>query len=309
MSATGKIGGMTSVQLVEVGPRDGLQNEQTLLSVDDKVELISRSVDAGVRRVEAVSFVNPKRVPQMAGAEEVMAQVPRVDGVSYIGLVLNRRGLDRALTAAVDEVNAVVVATEEFSRRNQGCSVDEGIAAAIDVVHDAREAGLRTTVTIAVSFGCPFSGEVAPEWIGEIIARLTDGAAPDEIALADTIGVGVPAQVRTLADLAAAHAPGIPQRWHFHNTRNTGYANALTALECGAGALDASIGGFGGCPFAPAATGNIASEDLLYALDRSNVTTGVDMYGLIEAAEWLGRSLEKSVPALLGRAGGFPDAR
>ncbi|ACY22076.1 pyruvate carboxyltransferase [Gordonia bronchialis DSM 43247] len=297
---------MTSVELVEVGPRDGLQNEQTLLSVDEKVELITRAVDAGVRRIEAVSFVNPKRVPQMAGAEEVMAAVPRRSDVSYIGLVLNRRGLDRAVTAGVDEVNAVVVSTEEFSRRNQGCSVAEGISAAIDVVRDARAAGMRTTVTVATAFGCPFSGEVEVDWIRQIVADLVDGAAPDEIALADTIGVGVPAQVRALSAAATASAPGIAQRWHFHNTRNTGYANALTALDTGAHALDASIGGFGGCPFAPAATGNIASEDLLYALDRSEVSTGVDMAGLIDAAQWLGGALDKAVPALLGRAGGFP---
>ncbi|WP_238421560.1 hydroxymethylglutaryl-CoA lyase [Gordonia sp. 'Campus'] len=300
---------MTPVQMIEAGPRDGLQNEKTLLSVDEKVELIVRSVDAGVRRIEAVSFVNPARVPQMAGAEEVMRGVPRAPGVSYIGLVLNRRGLDRALGAAVDEVNAVVAATDEFSHRNQGCGVDEAVAAAIDVVRDARAAGLATTVTVAVSFGCPFAGDVAPERVADIVARLTDGAAPHEIALADTIGVGVPAQVRRLAELAAARAPGIPQRWHFHNTRNTGYANALTALDSGAGALDASIGGFGGCPFAPAATGNIASEDLIYALDRSGVDTGIDMSALIDAAHWLGRALDKDVPALLGRAGGFPAAR
>ncbi|MCH5641400.1 hydroxymethylglutaryl-CoA lyase [Gordonia sp. ABSL49_1] len=298
---------MASVQLVEVGPRDGLQNEQKLLTVDEKVELINRAVEAGVRRIEAVSFVNPKRVPQMAGAEDVMAAVPRDRAdVSYIGLVLNRRGLDRAVEAGVDEVNAVVVSTEEFSRRNQGCSVAEGISAAADVVRDARAAGLATTVTIATAFGCPFSGEVDPTWIGQIVSELVDAGAPDEIAQADTIGVGVPAQVRALARITAERAPGIPQRWHFHNTRNTGYANALTALETGATALDASIGGFGGCPFAPAATGNIASEDLLYALDRTDVSTGVDMTGLVTAAEWLGKTLDKAVPALLGRAGGFP---
>ncbi|MFT4398017.1 hydroxymethylglutaryl-CoA lyase [Gordonia lacunae] len=300
---------MSDVQLIEVGPRDGLQNEQTLLSVDEKVEFIGRAVDAGVRRVEAVSFVNPRRVPQMAGAEEVMERVPRLDGVSYIGLVLNRRGLDRALASAVDEVNAVVVATEEFSRRNQGCGVADTIAAAVDVVRDARAAGIATTVTIAVAFGCPFTGEVEPGWISDIVARLADEAAPDEIALADTIGVGVPAQVRDLARRTAERAPGIPQRWHFHNTRNTGYANALTALESGASALDASIGGFGGCPFAPAATGNIASEDLVYALDRSGVATGVEMQRLVDAAQWLGKALDKDVPALLGRAGAFPAAR
>lgn len=297
---------MSEVQLVEVGPRDGLQNERKVLSVDDKVELITRAVDAGARRIEAVSFVNPKRVPQMAGAEDVMAAVPRHDGVSYIGLVLNRRGLDRALTAGVDEVNVVVVSTEEFSRRNQGCSVAEGVSAAIDIVREARQADVFSTVTIATAFGCPFSGEVAASWVGELIGDLVAGSAPDELALADTIGVGVPAQVRALAKVAALRAPGIPQRWHFHNTRNTGYANALAALDIGATALDASIGGYGGCPFAPAATGNIASEDLVYALDRSGVVTGVDMSALVDAADWLGGVLEREVPALLGRAGGFP---
>lgn len=296
---------MTAVELVEVGPRDGLQNEKTVLSVEQKIELIVRALDAGVRRVEAVSFVNPARVPQMAGAEDVMAGLPRDRGASYIGLVLNRRGLDRALAAAVDEVNVVVVSTEEFSRRNQGCSVDEGIAAAVDIVRDARAAGVFATVTVAASFGCPFSGEVDPAHIGRILAEVAE-AEPSEIAIADTIGVGVPAQVRALADVATANAPGVPQRWHFHNTRNTGYANALTALETGAAALDASIGGFGGCPFAPAATGNIASEDLIYALDRSGVRTGVDMGRLVDAAGWLGSALGEGVPALLGRAGGFP---
>ncbi|WP_207842522.1 hydroxymethylglutaryl-CoA lyase [Williamsia soli] len=296
---------MTATTLVEVSPRDGLQNEQTLLSVDEKVELVNRSVAAGVRRIEAVSFVNPKRVPQMAGAEEVMAQVPRSPDVSYIGLVLNRRGLERALAAGVDEVNAVVVATDEFSRRNQGCTVDEGILAWDDIAADAKAAGVRTTVTIAASFGCPFSGDVDPTRVIELADRLAQ-AGPDEIALADTIGVGVPQQVRILADGLSRVAPGVAQRWHFHNTRNTGYANALTALETGAHALDSSIGGFGGCPFAPAATGNIASEDLVYALNRSGVTTGVSLETLTETAAWLGQRLAKEVPALLGRAGNFP---
>ncbi|WP_186629009.1 hydroxymethylglutaryl-CoA lyase [Rhodococcus sp. BP22] len=298
---------MSAVELVEVGPRDGLQNEQALLSVDAKIELIGRSVTAGVRRIEAVSFVNPKRVPQMAGAEEVMAGVPRPDGVSYIGLVLNRRGLDRALAASVDEINVVVVASEEFSQRNQGCSVEEAVRTAREVIREARKAGVPGTVTIAASFGCPFSGEVDPAFVGTIVAQIAE-ADPAEIALADTIGVGVPAQVRRLAEIATANAPGVPQRWHFHNTRNTGYANALTALDTGARALDASIGGFGGCPFAPAATGNIASEDLIYALDRSGVHTGVDGRVLIDAANWLGSALDKDVPALLGRAGWFPSA-
>lgn len=298
---------METVQLVEVSPRDGLQNEKTVLSVDTKVELITRSISAGAKRVEAVSFVNPARVPQMAGAEEVMAQVPRVDGVSYIGLVLNRRGLDRALTTGVDEVNVVVVATDEFSTRNQGCTVAEGISAWSEIAAEAKAAGVRTTVTIATAFGCPFSGNVDPAWVTELIARVAE-AGPDEIALADTIGVGVPAQVRALAAGAARTAPDVPLRWHFHNTRNTGYANALTALDLGAVALDASIGGFGGCPFAPAATGNIASEDLIYALDRSGVTTGVKLESLAETAVWLGEQLSKDVPGQLSRAGNFPPA-
>jgi hydroxymethylglutaryl-CoA lyase len=296
---------MNTVELVEVSPRDGLQNEQKVLSVDTKVELINRAILAGVRRIETVSFANPKRVPQMAGAEDVMAQLPRGNGVSYIGLVLNRRGLDRALAAGVDEINAVVVATDEFSVRNQGCTVAEGVAAWEQIAADAREAGIRSTVTIAASFGCPFSGEVDPAWVVELAGRLA-AAGPDEIAFADTIGVGVPAQVRTLADGAARLFRDIPVRWHFHNTRNTGYANALTALETGAAALDASIGGFGGCPFAPAATGNIASEDLVYALDRSGVHTGAKLSGLAETATWLGAQLAKDVPAQLGRAGNFP---
>ena len=298
---------MDTVQLVEVSPRDGLQNEKTVLSVDSKVELINRSVAAGVKRVEAVSFVNPARVPQMAGAEEVMAQVPRIDGVSYIGLVLNRRGLDRALAAGVDEVNVVVVSTDEFSIRNQGCTVAEGVSAWTEIAAAAQAAGVRTTVTIATAFGCPFSGNVDPAWVTDLIGQVAQ-AGPDEIALADTIGVGVPAQVRALAAGAARNAPGVALRWHFHNTRNTGYVNAMTALDLGAQALDASIGGFGGCPFAPAATGNIASEDLIYALDRSGVSTGVKLESLAETAIWLGDQLSKAAPGQLSRAGNFPPA-
>ncbi|MCX2964001.1 hydroxymethylglutaryl-CoA lyase [Gordonia aquimaris] len=296
---------MSEFTVVEVGPRDGLQNEKTPLSVDDKVSLITRLVTAGARRVEAVSFVNPKRVPQMAGAEEVMEQLPRDAGASYIGLVLNRRGLDRALAAGVDEVNVVVVSTDEFSTRNQGCTVAEGISAALDIVREARAAGVFSTVTIAASFGCPFSGEVAADHVVDIVRQVA-AAGPDEIALADTIGVGVPAQVRALAAGAGRVASEIPLRWHFHNTRNTGYANALTAFDLGAAALDSSVGGYGGCPFAPAATGNIASEDLVYALERSEVSTGIDLAAMVETAEWLAGKLGQDVPALLGRAGPFP---
>ena len=296
---------MADVEVIEVGPRDGLQNEAAILPTADKVRLIERSIAAGLRRIEAVSFVNPKRVPQMADAEDVMARVPRPDGVRYAGLVLNPRGLDRALAAEVDEVNVVVVATDEFSRRNQGCTVEEGLDNWARIAAEARTAGLFRSVTIAASFGCPFEGEVPAERVLGLVRRIVE-SEPDEIALADTIGVGVPAQVRTLLAGIAEIAPELPLRCHFHNTRNTGYANALTALDHGVRALDASTGGFGGCPFAPAATGNIATEDLVYALDRSGVSTGVQLAPVAETAAWLSERLDSPVQALLGRAGPFP---
>ena len=299
---------MSAVQLVEVAPRDGLQNESAILSTADKVRLVEHAIASGVRRIEAVSFVNPTRVPQMADAEAVMAALPRVDGVLYSGLVLNQRGLDRALAAGVDEINVVIVATDEFSRRNQGCTTAEGVQRWADLAARARAAGVRRTVTIAAAFGCPFEGEVPTARVLDLLRQVAE-TEPDEVALADTIGVGVPSQVRTLLYGATAILPAVPLRCHFHNTRNTGYANALAALESGVHALDAAIGGFGGCPFAPSATGNIATEDLLYALDRMGVTTGVQIDPLIEAAEWLGERLTKPVPALLGRAGVFPSAR
>ena len=255
------------------------------------------------------SFVNPARVPQLADADELCGMLPRGGrGVSWIGLVLNERGLDRAIRAGVDEVNVVVVATDTFSQRNQGVSTDDAIAAWTRIAARARAAGLRTTVTVAASFGCPFEGEVTPERVADVLARCVQ-AQPDEVALADTIGVGVPAGVRALADVAADVAPGIPLRWHFHNTRNTGYANAITAVERGAAALDSSAGGIGGCPFAPAATGNIATEDLLYLLDRSAVRTGVSATALAPATDLLASTLGKPVPGLFGRAGPFPAPR
>ena len=297
---------MPDVDVIEVGPRDGLQNEAAILPTADKVHLIERSIAAGLRRIEAVSFVHPKRVPQMADAEAVMEAVPRVDGVSYAGLVLNPRGLDRALTTGVDEVNVVVVSTDEFSRRNQGCTVDEGVANWTEIAARAREAGLYRTVTLATAFGCPFEGEVPAGKVLDLIRRITENEPPDEICIADTIGVGVPAQVRTLLEGAKEIAPDVPLRCHFHNTRNTGYANAMAALDHGVSALDSSTGGFGGCPFAPAATGNIATEDLHYMLHRTGVATGIDMTTVTETAAWLSDRLDNPVQALLGRAGPFP---
>ncbi|WP_455902065.1 hydroxymethylglutaryl-CoA lyase [Rhodococcus gordoniae] len=294
---------LSSVTIVEVAPRDGLQNEATLLPTEAKLELIGRLVAARLRRIEGTSFVHPKRVPQMADAEAVAAALPRGE-VSWIGLVLNERGLDRAIAAGLDEVNIVVVASDTFSRRNQGTSTDEGVALWNRLARRAADSGLRTTVTIAAAFGCPFEGEISTERIATLLRRCSD-AQPDEIALADTIGVGVPAQVSALAEAAHREAPGVPLRWHFHNTRNTGYANALTALQLGASALDASLGGIGGCPFAPAATGNIATEDLWYLLDRSGYATGVDPSALLDGARRLGEMLGTTVPGQLSRAGLF----
>jgi hydroxymethylglutaryl-CoA lyase len=274
------------------------------LATAEKAELVSLLAGSGVRRIEVTSFVNPARVPQMADADELCRLLPRGE-ISWIGLVLNERGLDRALRAGLDEVNVVVVATDTFSQRNQGVGTDDAIAAWTRIAARARAAGLRTTVTVAASFGCPFEGEVAPERVADVLARCVQ-AQPDEVALADTIGVGVPAGVRALADVAADVAPGIPLRWHFHNTRNTGYANAITAVERGAAALDASAGGIGGCPFAPAATGNIATEDLLYLLDRSAVRTGVSATALAPATDLLASTLGKPVPGLFAKAGPFP---
>ncbi len=295
------------VELVEVAPRDGLQNEPEILDVETKVELINRAVAAGVRRLEAVSFVNPKRVPQMADAEAVLAALPARDDVTYIGLALNRRGLDRAVAAGCTEVNYALVASDAFSQRNQGTDVLQGVDVWHDIADAARAAGIRCSLTVSVAFGCPFQGEVAPEVVLDLIDRC---AGPDtyEISLADTIGVAVPNQVSDMVAEVRRRVPGARLRCHFHNTRNTGLANAYAAVEAGADALDASIGGFGGCPFAPAATGNIPSEDLIYMLNRMGIETGVDVDGLIETADWLGEQLGRDVPAMLGRAGNFPPA-
>ncbi|GAA1000889.1 MULTISPECIES: hydroxymethylglutaryl-CoA lyase [Nocardiopsidaceae] len=297
--------GAEHVEIVEVGPRDGLQNEATTLSVEERIEMIDRAVDAGARRIEAVSFVNPKRVPQMAGAEEIMAGVRRAPGVSHIGLVLNRRGLDRAVAAGVSEVNVAVPATDGFCVRNQGCTVEEMLDALAGIDAALAGTGIPLSVTVSTAFGCPFDGEVGPERVVEVVRRIADTAAV-EIALADTIGVGVPGQVRDLLGRVAEVADGRALRCHFHNTRNTGYANALAAVEEGVRVLDSSVGGFGGCPFAPAATGNIATEDLLYMLHRSGLHTGVSLSDAAALGEWTGGRLGKQPPAYLGRAGGFP---
>lgn len=262
------------VTIVEVSPRDGLQNESVVLQTAQKVDLITRLAEAGARRIEAVSFAHPRLVPAMADAEAVMERVPRTAWLSYAGLVLNRRGLDRALTTGVDEVNVVVCVSDTFSRRNQNMSIDEAMRSALDVIGEARSRGLFTTLTLATAFGCPFEGEVAWERVAEL-AREGAASGADELCLADTIGVGVPTQVRDLtAATRDAAGDGPALRFHFHNTRNTGFPNAVAAVDAGVAVLDASAGGIGGCPFAPAATGNIATDDLVYLLGRMGVQTG-----------------------------------
>jgi hydroxymethylglutaryl-CoA lyase len=296
---------VVDVVVVEVSPRDGLQNEDVLLSTDAKVELITQLVAAGAKRVEAVSFAHPKLVPAMADAEAVMERVPRPADVSYAGLILNRRGLDRALGTGVHEVNVVVGVTDSFSRRNQNVPTDEAMRQAVEVIDAAKAAGLFTTLTLSVAFGCPFEGEVPVE---RVVALAANGAAAgvDEIALGDTIGVGVPAQVRDLTARTRDAIGDRPLRYHFHNTRNTGFANAYAAVLDGVTVLDASAGGIGGCPFAPNATGNIATDDLVYLLERSGLSTGYDLERLLPTARYLAEQLGHGVPALLPKAGIFP---
>jgi hydroxymethylglutaryl-CoA lyase len=298
-----------AVTVLEVSPRDGLQNESTLVSTENKLTLVHRALDAGCRRIEVTSFVHPKRVPQMADAEAVCASLPQRGDVSYSGLVLNRRGFDRArATGRLQEVAMVVSASDTFGARNQGQSIDEGVAVGQEVIEEVRRAGLFSSVTLAVAFGCPFEGDVPLDRLVSMATKLAE-ARPHEIALADTIGVGVPGQVLEYFEaLRAALDPSIRLRAHFHNTRNTGIANAFAALQVGVETLDASIGGIGGCPFAPKATGNIATEDLVYMLDRMSVQHGVVLDRLVDTAHWLEGVLGKSVPSMVARAGGFPAA-
>jgi hydroxymethylglutaryl-CoA lyase len=295
------------ISIVEVGPRDGLQNEAVKLPTAAKVELIDRLVDAGVRRVEVASFVSPTKVPQMADAEQVMTALPPRPDVTYIGLVLNRKGFDRALAAGCREITMAVFASDTFNRRNQGASTAESIDTWLEVSKAARAAGVRAQVTISAAFGCPFEGEIPVARVVEIAERLGEGE-PCEIALADTIGVGVPAQVTELVSRVTQAVPGVALRGHFHNTRNTGLANAYTAVQAGVRALDSSVGGIGGCPFAPAATGNIPTEDLVYMLHRSGFQTTISLDALLEAGRWLQEQLGRTVPGMLLKAGPFPRA-
>lgn len=293
------------IEIVEVGPRDGLQNEKTLFEIDQKLEMIRRLEAAGARRMEVVSFVNPKRVPQMAGAEEIMAALPHQDGRSRIGLVLNMRGWERCVAAGCDEANVVVCASDGFGIRNQGASVDEQVKAMADIVSARKKEDPQISVTVSVAFGCPFEGEVPEERVMEIVRTAADLRVA-EIALADTIGVADPWTVRRRVELAKKAAGHIPLRLHFHDTRNTGLANAFAGVEAGVDVLDASVGGLGGCPFAPNATGNIGTEDLVYMLERAGYETGYDLQQLIEIGVWASDLLGKRVASSVAKAGGFP---
>ncbi len=294
-----------SITLVEVGPRDGLQSEPEILPTDSKVEFIGRAIDAGIRRLEVASFVHPKRVPQMADAEALIARLPDYDDVSYIGLIMNERGLDRALETKIDEIGMVVLSTDTYNRKNQGVDIDESVRVWGEISKRAQQNGLRANVMISSAFGCPYEGEVEVERIVELAKRVIE-ADPAELGIADSIGVAVPSQVTELLGRVRDVVGDLPLRCHFHNTRNTGLANAQAAVESGVTYLDASIGGIGGCPFAPAATGNIPTEDLLYMLDRSGVETGVSLEKIIETSRWLEQELGRSVPSLLPKAGVFP---
>ena len=293
------------VSIIEVGPRDGLQSEPEILTTETKIEFVKRAIDAGIRRAEVTSFVHPKRVPQMADAEEVILGLPQRDDVIYIGLVLNRRGFDRARAVNIDEIGMAVVASDTYNQRNQGVPTIESIKVWLDIAKDAKAAGIRANVMVSSAFGCPFEGEVPLSHVLDIVDQIMEGD-PVELGIADSIGVAVPNQVTELIGAVKERAPAVPIRCHFHNTRNTGLANAQAALDAGVASLDASIGGIGGCPFAPAATGNIPTDDMLYMFDRSGVETGVSLEKIIETSNWLAEQLGRGVPAMLPKAGIFP---
>ena len=293
------------VEIVEVSPRDGLQNESRGLSTATKLDLIRRSVDRGAVRVEVTGFARPDVVPALADAEDIAADVAGLDGVECSALVLNGRGYDRAIAAGITAVNMVVLASETFSQRNQRMSVERALDIAADLRGRASRDGVRFSLTVGASFGCPFEGELPLSRLEYVLTAVT-GMGPDEISLADTIGVGTPLDVEQRFGLLTELAPDIPQRAHFHDTRNTGVANAVAAVRIGVGALDASLAGIGGCPFAPAATGNVATEDLVYTFNRMGLRTGLDLDGLITDARWLLGELGKDAGSALSRAGTFP---
>lgn len=293
--------------MCEVGPRDGLQTEPRRFAVEERIELIDRLAATGVEQIEAVSFVNPKRVPQMAGAEEVMAGIDRSRGTAFAGLVLNTRGVERALRSALDEIRFAVLATETFNRRNQGASVDDSLAAFADSARLTAESGIRFVGIVSAAFGCPFEGQVPEDQVMRVAKCMVDSGATG-IVFADTIGAAVPSQVRDVFTRARKElGDKVSLGGHFHNTRNTGFANAVAALGHGADVLDSSIGGLGGCPFAPGATGNVASEDMAYMLRNMNVETGARPEALVDVVLWLEEVIGRTLPGQLARAGCFPE--
>ena len=298
--------GSQQISIIEVGPRDGLQSEPDVLSTETKLQFIQRAIDAGIRRMEVTSFVHPKRVPQMADAEDLVRALPKRDDVTYIGLVLNKRGFDRARDVAMDEIGMAVIASETYNQRNNGAAMQDSINAWLEMAAEAHQVGMRANCMVSSAFGCPFEGEVPLTRVLDIVKQIMEGD-PVELGFADSIGVGVPAQVTDMVgavrDLVGSD---IPLRFHFHNTRNTGLANAQAAVDAGVDSLDASIAGIGGCPFAPAATGNIPTDDLLYMLDRSGVETGVSLDKIVETSHWLEEQLGRGTPAMLPKAGIFP---
>jgi hydroxymethylglutaryl-CoA lyase/(R)-citramalyl-CoA lyase len=293
------------ITICDVGPRDGLQNESTVLSPATRAELVRRLAAAGLCRIEAVSFVHPRRVPAMAGAEDVMASLERRPGVTYSGLVLNEKGYDRALAAGVDLIDYAFPVTDGFARRNQNTTTEAALELCGRLARRARQDGIPFTVGLICAFGCPFDGPVAPAHVLRIAERVM-AEPPDELAVADTIGVGVPTQAREL--VRGLRSLGVRTGVHLHDTRNTGIANAVAALEEGAEVLDSSVGGSGGCPFAPRATGNVATDDLAYVLRGMGVETGIDLDALIAVTHWLEERLGKQLPSMVARAGDYPVA-
>ncbi len=293
------------IEIVDVSPRDGLQSQPVLLSVEHKLELINRLIDAGVRSMEAVSFVNPKRVPQMADAEEVVRGLPQRGDVTFIGLVLNLRGFERAVACNIDEINCAVVASDTFNQRNQGATTEQTMGVIKEITREIQAAGINMGVTVSAAFGCPFEGEMPMEKVVRLVQRLAAMGYTD-ISLADTIGAAGPSDVAAMVRRIRTLEPALSLSCHFHNTRNTAVANTYAAIQEGVTSFDASCGGVGGCPFAPAATGNVATEDLLYMIHRMGLKTGIDINKIIETAKWLEGPLGTSMPAMLTRAGVFP---
>ena len=297
---------VSKISILEVGPRDGLQSEPEILPTEVRKEFITRTINAGIKQIEVTSFVHPKKVPQMADAEKLVESLPEKDDVTYIGLIMNQRGFERARDCGIDEVGMVIVSTDTYNMKNQNVVTQESIDNWLSIAAEAKSAGIRTSVVIACSFGCPYEGEIDPEHIASIAEQVLKGK-PDVLGLADSVGVAVPSQIKKTFSLIKELAPSIPLRTHLHNTRNTGLANAAAAVEAGVSIIDASTGGIGGCPFAPRATGNIPTDDLLYMLDRSGVETGVDLRQVVKTTDWLEEQLGRSVPAMVPKAGIFPE--